>query len=852
MKKTFVILLVMILAGSMLLTSCCNISEILGDELSGTTSDIESSVGEESGPQGGNQGGNDEDNQSSGNGITLNMSGKEAAELLLSRVRLDENKIGASISFVPSGESTMKISDAPYISLLSATNKYEVVYLSESDEDMLEDFLANDGFDMEGDTWIWRDLKDYSNDLSFYQSYLTSITGVAKSYANTIQMIKERINITDRWIDMHGSKILLTVSESSEVIYQVDSYSLNICNHYVDEGGRDVYEMYSRYNYEDGDMSESYMVYIDGEYYEYSLDYTPGDGNWAEYYRPRVIMDRTRGYWNMFCMTDAAYPPEEGGRFFNVGNLVATDEAIYQFQASMREGKTLGEEYISYSVISPDMKNDILSYNPEVGELTLNLNGIKDVECIRLDTANKGNSYADEIFGYGDRRPTYLASGQDIEVVLQNGKVLKYGDTYAGGKIAFSNVYVTADLGQEKYYAELALRIVDKDSLSVDDLVLAVSEMMIECGMEPPCSLDVVSGSLKSVITFAESFSKFYEWNGYKVDSPESVIAATEVLVEKFAGFEEMYEAVQDMPVVDVSNHLQPLPDELDFADFSAFDYGKITISDGVITAEEMIASVADHVLFDDESEYVLRLGLRKYLEDGMPSETIVVLHGDNESFVAHEGEKAMAFFQGSNYTIPANLSEGTYLLVAFIATADEGIRVTTTIPMASIDFENGTVSSDVADITYEKVEDNMLVVISRSKLYTEITLEGEFPYDQSLVAEQLSIAAMSSGMLIDGALVELYNFETGEAEVLAEDFELIPGVYRLKYKSAAHDGADAYVYCVVTEEMLITPPEESESSGESESADEDDSSGESSGESESADEDDSSGESSSESEIFE
>ena len=224
MKKTFVILLVMILAGSMILTSCRNIPEILGNELSGTTSGSESSEGDESGSQGGNQsgnqGGNQSGNQSSGNGLTLNMSGKEAAEILLSRVRLDEKKIGASISFVPSGESTMKISDAPYISFLSASDKYETVYLTESDEDMLKDFLANDGFDMEGDTWIWHDLKDYSNDLSFYQSYLTNITGVAKSYANTIQMIKERINITDRWIDMHGSKILLTVSESSEVIYQ--------------------------------------------------------------------------------------------------------------------------------------------------------------------------------------------------------------------------------------------------------------------------------------------------------------------------------------------------------------------------------------------------------------------------------------------------------------------------------------------------------------------------------------------------------------------------------------------------------------------------------------------------------
>ena len=249
---------------------------------------------------------------------------------------------------------------------------------------------------------------------------------------------------------------------------------------------------------------------------------------------------------------------------------------------------------------------------------------------------------------------------------------------------------------------------------------------------------------------------------------------------------------------------LRRLPEKLDFADFSGYSYGKITVQDGVIRAEEMIASLPDHVLLDDGSEYVLRLGLRKYLDDGTPSEVIVVLHGDTESYVTHEGENAMAFTQGANYTIPANLSEGRYLLVAFVATADEGIRVSRTVPLASVDFESGSVESEVAEITYEKVEDNMLVVTSRSKLYTEVVLAGDLPLTAASVLEQLTVKAMGLGIPAEDAVLELYDSESGQGTALAEGSPLVAGTYRLKYRTTSGGGADAFVYCVVTEEMLI------------------------------------------------
>ena len=775
MKKKFVAALAVLLFGSMVLVSC---GSVIGSGLTGVSD----------GP------------------ITLNMTGKEAAELLLSQTRLDEAKLNGGIGFMPhTGDALSAKMQPSFDFLTTADTSATIQSLSLQNLSSLQEWLDNDGFEMDGSMWMWNDLPAYSNDASFYESYVRSITTQAAVYAELIHMIKTRINITDKWIIMaEDQRILLTVSESSETIYQRFGNGLSICYHYVDDSGRDVYEMYSEETHENNDHVEQYVKYIEGEYYEYCLDYTPGDGDHTRWYCPRVIVEKTKGYWNMLCMTDVHNPEEEGGRFFNIGNLVATDEVVYQFQTMLHEGQTIEECEFSYSIISPDMKTDILSFNLNLGEIWLSLNGFSGVDRVQIDYDHRGNSYAEVIYGFGDDRPVYMGNGQAVEVVLSDGGIIRSGDTFADGDLFYDFTSIHADLGIPVYFAEMRLLPVDRETMTVDRIIHSVAQMLAECGLEPACDLGVVEKSMSNAIAFSQRFGQICTWNGQYVNSLQELKAADQILKDRYASYGDMHEAVKDLPAVDLNDHLDPLPEKLDFADFSGYSYGKITVQDGVIRAEEMIASLPDHVLLDDGSEYVLRLGLRKYLDGGTPSEVIVVLHGDTESYVTHEGENAMAFTQGANYTIPTNLSEGRYLLVAFVATADEGIRVSRTVPLASVDFESGSVESEVAEITYEKVEDNMLVVTSRSKLYTEVVLAGDLPLTAASVLEQLTVKAMGSGIPAEDAVLELYDSECGQGTALAEGSPLVAGIYRLKYRTTSGGGADAFVYCVVTEEMLI------------------------------------------------
>ena len=739
--------------------------------------------------------------------IVLNMTGKEAAELLLAHVRLDENRMKDQFNFGSDlSENNTLMNNVPiYDMLVSSKNYNEYVKLDSQTEDALTEWLENDGFDIEGTIWKWTDFKDYSNDISFYSSYIVSIESSAESFARLISTIKTQMNITDKWIVIGGQKLLLTVSESSETVYNIyeESNSIQICNHYVDDSGKDVYEMFSCFADTDGSIGTTYMVYIDSTYYEFCYDYVPSDGAIEKYFRPRIIIDNSKGYWNMLCIGDVAADMQGNSTHLNVGNLVVKDDIIYQFQTMLLPDSKIADSNFSFSIISPDWKNDIITISGNGKNIDLHINGFTGVKGVQLDTSKSDGDYCQEIFPFGNELPMYEAWGPNVETVLENGRVIKSGDKFAEGSLEVSRTIVNLDAGPRLYFASLELKYLGED-VSVNSLIAAVEAMLSECGMSAKCEMSSVAKGIEEVMVFSKAFGSIYEWNGKPINTLADFKAATQVLEAKYGMIDTLYNAAKELPTVELDNYLEPLPEELDFAKFSGYSYGKITLDGAVITAEEMIATLPEHVLFDNGEQYVLRLGLRKYGEDGVSTtETIVVLHGDNEVYSTFEQGNAISFLQGSSYTIPSNLCEGKFLLVAFVATADEGIRVSETVPIASVDFTTGVVESEVADITYEVGENNTLIVISASKLYTEYTLSMPNGYDLATLIDELNIAVMSKGALIDGAALEAFDLETKEATPLAEDFVLVAGTYRLKYLSGTHGGADAYIYCVVTEEML-------------------------------------------------
>lgn len=754
--------------------------------------------------------------------LPANITGKEAAELLLTRERLREEAVGDALNFTTKSEA-LGAAISPHVTLLSADGTQgRTLPLAASVE------IDTEGgrFLMNGNTWEWSKFAAYSEQIAFYESYVKNIESNAKNFADLIHTIKTRVNVTDRWLKIAGGEYLLTVGEMSETVFQRGEGYVGVCNHYVDEDGRDVYEMYSQNLHENGDRGEIYMVYIDGAHYEFMYDYIPADGDPARYFRPRVIVENSRGYWNMLCLSDIAATVEGGNSFprrYNLGNLIAKDGVVYQVQVDMQPGISLSESNYGVSIISPDWSNDIVSFNAVNGYFSINAAAFEGVKAMRVDdvTASAHDTSCERLEPWGDpQRPTYSALGPGVSTELKNGKILHSGDVFANGKLTYWGGRASFGYGENKETNDPHGTVIyiggseffingysEKKRPSAAELSQMLKMLLSELGLAPKYSMDSIVSAMEEAASFTENFGRYYEWNGYKVETVENLIAANEDYVQIFDVFAKCFDDVKDLPTADLNDYLEPLPETLDFADFSGYSYGKITVDGGEILAEEMIATLPEHVLFDEGSEYVLRLGLRKYREDGTTaSETVVVLHGDNESYSTFRKGEAISFTQGAKYTIPSSLSEGKYLLVAFVATADEGIRVSKTVPLASVDFTAGTVQSEVADITYDRGSDDTLVIVSRSKLYTEVVLNADGSYDAAALLQLLKHAAMAKGSVEGDAVLERYDASTGQATPLDENTALTAGSYRLQYASPSHGNADAFVFCTLSAEMILTP----------------------------------------------
>ena len=165
MKKQTSMIVCLLLAVAMLLASCAP-SVSNGNE---TTEHI---------------GGNDPS-------VRLNITGKEAAELLLTRDRLDDSVVGSGLTFLgrsSSGTASLAANlGAPVVSL-AGTDVLKSLMTPLSESVVIDE--GGGRFVIDGNTWEWSDLQEQSTEISLYESYVTNIEHRARSFAELIREIK--------------------------------------------------------------------------------------------------------------------------------------------------------------------------------------------------------------------------------------------------------------------------------------------------------------------------------------------------------------------------------------------------------------------------------------------------------------------------------------------------------------------------------------------------------------------------------------------------------------------------------------------------------------------------------------
>ena len=164
------------------------------------------------------------------------------------------------------------------------------------------------------------------------------------------------------------------------------------------------------------------------------------------------------------------------------------------------------------------------------------------------------------------------------------------------------------------------------------------------------------------------------------------------------------------------------------------------------------------------------------------------------------ENENSTQFVKGNEFKTTQQLSvstpeldEGKYVLVAYVATKDEGIRVTNPI-LVKGEFKQSTKVGTKFNETITTNEDKNLVLTVEESNDVYQTVEEKLTYKQ--LEQKLAEIAYQYGSLNDSLKVEEFKNNTWVVVDVKnnEDSLCSSGQYRLEYEVASSN-TNGYVY---------------------------------------------------------
>jgi hypothetical protein len=563
------------------------------------------------------------------------LSGTEIAKMLLANQRLNPSDLDLGLEAALTGAAKTKSAEAlsavkscgPVLSLLSTSQS--------------------------GSTVQWRDFTDESNTYSFFRSYFVNVEHTADTFSKEIAAIKETCGNTNYWMERPDTseKFLLMVRANEDIIFIQNEDTLRVCRRYTNENADDVYDMYSKNL--DGSYEER-CLYIAGKRYEFA-------NNFGAYEGIYIVAENTRGYWNMFQVTDI-----EPGRA-NVMNFVSNSSHAYTFDASIVPG--IPEQIPAIRFSTADLTNDVLTFGNGCAEL--NISAFHGVDRIETDSSN---------VDFLDDGSNALTS-QVGTLVTTSGKRISTYDTLAEGNVQVigmvtSHIKNSYGPGLDSTTGCISLRL---SGDTMEEQVANLKLFLAEAGLSCRYDLDAVLSAMSQATAYAEDFKTSYTWHGNSVSTYSGIEKAVATERAKYAEFTALYEQVKDMKTVKVDQFGASF-DNWNFSGISSISGQSVTLADGIISVDNLSVTVADTTLFDSGSEYTVCLALAKFEDGGQNSyENAVVLSCEGADNTAFSGE-SFTLNQTATFTIP-HCTYGQYTIVAYVATAD-GIRVTEMVPL--------------------------------------------------------------------------------------------------------------------------------------------------------------------------
>ena len=601
--------------------------------------------------------------------------GTEAAKVLLANERLDGSDLRKDGNIFTKGKKAFE-------RIKNETRKYSK---------RLEESGVKSKFNKTGDIYSWSDAPDYSNFLSFFNSYAKSIEFDAEVGSKLIDSTKKNIRIVNKWVELSmfsDEEILLLVDENAETIFSRSGQQYEICRRSQNEEGINVFDMFIE-NFDTN--SKSRMHYIPGLRYEYvSLQ----NDNMLVIYA-----DKDKGYWDI--MTTGFNP--EYSNYQSFTNLVMKDEAIYELSYSIHDKHVM---YGGVEVVTGDGKSDILEYDGNY--LSIYTTGINGLDSFYIEassdevwdkTANDGkfpdNIEDYKVFSVGEENDKqYFTQAYHSPIIkFTSGKEMNPGQTFYDGAVTLESTSIEP-IGGIDFYGKMNFSFKEED---IDFIFENIKKLSLEYGFTFKDPFEDVYEATKYAAQDKFNFSKYYKWRGYNINDIENLQILKGIETDLIFEFVDIYKDVEDYEVIKKGDQAR-LDASYHFSGVEIVSNGELSNNGFTFNIGDLTLKSLDTVLYVQDTSYKVEVAVAN--KEDSEFINIMPLSGSNTPKLFNGESTFEATFNGE-VNIPL-LAEGEYVLVAYIATSEEGIRVTKPI---SIDGQ--IVQSEVSEkgINHKRVQ---------------------------------------------------------------------------------------------------------------------------------------------------
>lgn len=653
-------------------------------------------------------------------------NGTEAAKILLANERLDESILTKSGSLFTDGKKA-------FSRIIERTRHYLKKNAGRPNETYTE---------VEGDTYKWYNDIDYSNFMSYFESYAINIESSAKRGAHLIDYTKKNIRVVNKWVKEFDNEYFLMVDKDSETIIERrgETY-INMCKRYTDGNGNSVYEMFYR--------SESIcrMKYIPNLLYEFTIQF--GNNEDSAIY---LYADNSKGYWTIVSSNSMqAYEDPHRGyvETFTPTVMVMKDEANYILGYYVDNNGSA--EINAIQMVSSDRKTDLIFMAKDM--MILYNTGLRGLDHLEITApADKVGDYdpdfKKELYVYaqdnvnenGDPYKIYSTSGfKSATAVLENGMTLTEGDTLLDGKVGIDRIDVSYVAGCDSY-GTIPVRTT---ATSFSEQYQILEELLDVTGLTFRRDFDDVINGIEYAIKDAQNFPKYFTWNGYHVNDIESVKQIFIAEKQKKDDILNMYDQIKNLEVIDREDQ-EKYNASIHFADIEVTNKGTITNEGFKISIKDFSVKVEDTLLFVDKEKYKVVFALLN--KDG----NLIAYLDENDLVTEYNKGSTFETLQTKEIQLDI-LAAGEYTLVAYVALASEGIRITNYQPVEAIVSEasQSTYGLKNTIVTNDKKE---LIIVSEIDYSINCEIEGDV-IDNDLL-EMMAQLAYDHGM-IDELIVE-------------------------------------------------------------------------------------------------